>query len=152
SSFFEGLKAADGVVQARGGVEEIVRSRSQNKGKRECTGSLRGCGNPFDSQVKIIKGTVRVASRVLNRAPNQAHLARKPDRFRHDFRRVAKPLFQIRRDGQIRSAVITWPSELKPLTARPKRSEVGESCSQPHSVHRATEIHTGAKAGAVSAT
>ena len=66
------------------------------------TGSLRSCGNPFDSQVKIIKGTVRVASRILNSAPNQAHLARKPDRFRHDFRRVAKPLFQIRGDGQIR--------------------------------------------------
>ena len=102
SSVFEGMKAADGVVQARGGKEEIVRSRSQDKGKPEKTRRLRSCRNPFDSQVKIIKGTVRVARRILNRAPNQSHLGGKPDRFRHDFRRVAKPLFQIRRDWQIR--------------------------------------------------
>ena len=31
SSLFEGLKAADGALQARGGIEEIVRSRRQHQ-------------------------------------------------------------------------------------------------------------------------
>jgi hypothetical protein len=96
------LKAADGVVQARFSVEEIVRSRSQDKGKPECACRLRGCVNPFDSQANIVKWTVSVASRILDRASNESHLGRKPDRFRYDFRCVAKTFFQIRRDGQIR--------------------------------------------------
>src|SRR5467141_32578 len=102
SSLFEGLKAADGVVQARGGVEETMRSRGQDKGERQCVCRLRGCSNPFASQANIVQGTFLVARRILDRAPDESRLGRKPDRLRHDFRRVAKPLFQIRRCGQIR--------------------------------------------------
>ena len=67
-SFFEGLKAADGVVQSRGGVEEVVRSRSQDKGKREFTRRLSGCCYPFDSQAIIAKRSVllRVASSIVH--------------------------------------------------------------------------------------
>jgi len=68
--FVEGLKATNGVIQARRGVEEIVRARSQDEGKRECMSCLCACRNPFDSQAKIVKWTVFVASRVLNRASN----------------------------------------------------------------------------------
>jgi hypothetical protein len=99
SSFFKRLQAADGIVQARGGVEEIVHSRSQDKGKRECARRLRGCRNPFDSQASIVKWTVRVARRILDRASHESHPGRQPDGFRHHFRRVAEPLFQIRGDG-----------------------------------------------------
>ena len=48
--------------------------------------------NPFDGQANIVKGTVLVASRILDRASNESYLGRKPDRFHHDFRRVAKPV------------------------------------------------------------
>src|ERR1700731_1693762 len=68
----KGLKTTDGVVQARRGVEEIVRSRSQDEGNLESTCCLRGCCNPFDGQPNIIKGTVLVASRILDRASNQS--------------------------------------------------------------------------------
>jgi hypothetical protein len=46
------MQAADGVVKARIGVKEIVCSRSQDKGELERARGLRGCSNPFDSQVK----------------------------------------------------------------------------------------------------
>ena len=78
-----------------------MRSCSQNKGKPECTSSLRGCSNSFDSQALIVKGTV-VASGILDAASNESHLGRKPNRFRLDFRRIAKPFSQIRRDWQVR--------------------------------------------------
>src|SRR5215472_913962 len=65
-------------------------------------GRLRRCGNSFDGQAKIIKWTVLPASRVLDRATHKSHFGRKPDRFRHHFRRVAKSLLQICGDGQVR--------------------------------------------------
>jgi hypothetical protein len=78
-----------------------VRSRSQHKRKRERACRLRGSGNPFDSQPNIVKGTRRVPSRILDRASNEPDLCRQADCFRHNFWRVAKPLSQVRRDGQI---------------------------------------------------
>jgi hypothetical protein len=42
-----------------------------------------------------------VAGRILDRASNESNLRRKPDCFCHNFGRVAKPISQIRRDGQI---------------------------------------------------
>jgi hypothetical protein len=45
---------------------------------------------------------VWVTSCILNRASNESYLSRQPNRLRHDFRRVAKPLLQIRGDGQVR--------------------------------------------------
>ena len=89
------------VSSSRGGcVKEIVRSRSHDKRTLQRTCSLRGCSDSFDSQALIVKGTVFVASRILDRASNKSRLGRKPDCLRYDLRRVAKPLFQIRRDGQ----------------------------------------------------
>ena len=63
---------------------------------------LRGCSNSFDSEAKIVEWTICIASRVLDRASNESHLGRKPNRFCHDFRSVPEPLFQICRDRQIR--------------------------------------------------
>ena len=77
-----------------------MRSRRQDKGKLECMCSLHRCSNPLDRQANIVKRTVLFASRILDRASNESCLGRKPDRFRYDFRRVAKTLFQIRRDGK----------------------------------------------------
>jgi hypothetical protein len=48
SRLFEGLKAADGLIQLWRGVEEIVRTRRQHKGKRERTRRLRSRSNPFN--------------------------------------------------------------------------------------------------------
>jgi hypothetical protein len=56
------------------------------------------CRDPFDSQAKIVKWTAFVARPVLDRASNESHLGRKPDRFGHGFRRITKPLSQIRRN------------------------------------------------------
>jgi hypothetical protein len=103
SSFFERLQAAEGVLQAgRSGVKKIVRSRRQDKGKLECTCRLRGGSDSFDSQAKIVKGSLWLASRILDRASHEPRLGCQPDRFRHDCRRIAKPSFEIRRYGQIR--------------------------------------------------
>ena len=62
---------------------------------------LRRCCNAFDSQAKVVKWTVLLASRILDRASNESRPCRQPDRLRHDFRRVTKPFFQIRRHRQI---------------------------------------------------
>jgi hypothetical protein len=62
---------------------------------------LRRCSYTFHSQAKIVKWTVRVASRVLDGASNESGIGCKSDCFRHDFRRVAEPFFQIRGDRQI---------------------------------------------------
>jgi len=58
--------------------------------------------DPFHGQANIIEGTVLVASRILDGASNESRLGRKPDRPGHDFRRFAKPPFQIRRNLRIR--------------------------------------------------
>ena len=101
SRFFERLKAADRVVQARRGVEQIVDPSGQDKRKWQCMCRPRCCSNAFDSQAKIVERTVLVASRVLNRASDKPGLSGKPNRLSHDLRRVAESLFQIRRDGQL---------------------------------------------------
>ena len=67
-AFCKCLKAADGVVQARSGVEEIVRSHSQDKRKPECTYGFRGCSDPFDNQALIVRGLswLPVASSIVH--------------------------------------------------------------------------------------
>ncbi len=84
------MKAADGVVQTGGGVEEIVRPRSTHKRKRERACHLRGSGNPFDSQPNVVEGSRWVASRRLDGASNEPDFYRKADCFRYNFWRVAK--------------------------------------------------------------
>ena len=44
ASFFESLKAANGVFQTRWCVEQIVRPRREDKGKRQCICRLQRCG------------------------------------------------------------------------------------------------------------
>ena len=48
--------------------------------------------NPFDSQTKIVKRMVFVASCVLDGASNESHFGRQSDRFRNRFRRFTKAL------------------------------------------------------------
>jgi hypothetical protein len=40
---------------------------------------------------------VLIAARILNRTADQSRFRREPDGLRHNFRRVAKALFQVRR-------------------------------------------------------
>jgi hypothetical protein len=97
------LKALDGFIQARAGVEDCA--RSQHEGSRKGASRLRRCGNPFVSQAEIVNGTVWVAGRILDSAraqPTSPRLGRKTDCSRHDFGRVPEALFQIRGNGQIR--------------------------------------------------
>ena len=47
-----------------------MRSRGQHKGERERTCRLRSGGNPFDREGDIVKGTILVAGRIVDRAPN----------------------------------------------------------------------------------
>ena len=64
SNFFEGLETSDGLLEAGVGIEEIVRTRCQREGKRECTCSLDSRSNSLDRQLKIVQGTLFIGSGV----------------------------------------------------------------------------------------
>src|SRR5262249_28037618 len=110
--------------------------RSQDEGRPECTCSLRGCRNPFDGQAFIVKGTILIGSRILDRASNESYLGRKPNSFRHDFRCIPKAISQVCRDGQVRSidnqtAVLQRLISRQPMISSTKRrSSGGARCRQ----------------------
>jgi len=60
---------------------------------------------------------VRTAARILNRTADQSRFRRETDGFRRNFRRVAKALFQVRRDGQI-GGIADHPSLRQRLLTR----------------------------------
>jgi len=122
-AFSKALKAADGYRPGSGGEEKIVSSGSKDKRKMECARRFGGAQSAPRKE-KSLKGAsgLPVVSSIVH--PTSPTPAREPDGFPHDFRSVAKPLFQICGDGQIRriddQARVPRPSSRRqPAVLRP---------------------------------
>lgn len=102
SRLFKGLKAIDRPIQARVGIHQIMRSRSQNKGEASCTDRLHGGSDSFYSEAEVVKRAILIAGCIFDCAPHQAGIGREPNGFGDDVRCIAESPLQISRYGQIR--------------------------------------------------
>src|ERR1700730_12666305 len=94
------LQALDRVVQIGPPTQEIFRPPGQRERERQCPRCCSGGSDTLRRMAELEDRRVRIAARILNRTADQSRFRREPDGFGHNFRRVAKALFQVRRDGQ----------------------------------------------------
>src|SRR5262249_8990344 len=95
----------------------------------------------------VVKRTVGVPGCILNCASDESCFGREPDRFGHDFGRIAKALFQIRRDGQIRG-IDDQPSVRQSLVScQPAISFTNDACRSSAGRCQCLEAKPGEQAG-----
>jgi hypothetical protein len=101
ASLLVGLQTAESFIECGIGIEEIVCAGGESEREGEGARGFGSGGDTFDGEREIVKGMVRIAGRVFDRASGETCGGCETDSLGDGFGRVAKTIFQVRGDRKI---------------------------------------------------